>query len=203
MDISEFRSVKMNKFNPDEYGANVRFRRKKVQVHTFFVAEGFDLNPFPRNKRPWINTGSTNEDGNDIYVTTAVIDFILPDGRVCRVPRNFQWDGASIPRWARWFIGQPMGKYALAALLHDWLYSSRILGDTKNGRQEADELFLTVMEQLDISWWRRKSMYRAVRFGGGYPYHMTDETEHCEELMEFEPKYNPWKDYASFYNAIK
>jgi len=192
----------MKYFDPKEYGANVKFRSRQTKVHTFFVAEGFNLDPFLPHQRPWSKTGTTNETGHEEYITTETVDFILPDGRVCRVPKGFIWDGASIPKWAQWAIGKPMGEYALAALLHDWLYSSRILGDTRKGRKEADELFYTVMIQLDISWWRRKAMYRAVRIGGSTPYHKTDETEHCMKLMEFEPKYDPYDDYAEFYHAF-
>lgn len=186
-------------FQPDEYRANRKFRAKEVDVFTFFVTDGFDLSPFPKKQRPWKKTGYKNADHFDIYETTAIIDFILPDGRVCRIPIGFNWDGASIPKWAQNIIGKPMGKYALAALLHDWLYSSRILGNTKKGRLEADELFYTVMEQLDISWWRRKAMYRAVRFGGSDPYHKTSELTHCKLLFTQEPKYNPWEDYKKYF----
>ena len=156
---------------------------KGVTVHTFFVYDGFDLDPFPPQNRPWIKTGAKNRDGFPIYRTTAHIDFILPNWDVIRVPKGFEWDGSSIPKAAQWIIGKPMGKYALAALLHDWLYCSRLLGDNKKGRKKADELFLLVMDQLDIAWWRRKAKYRAVRIGGGVAYFDTDEREKCYILM--------------------
>tara|TARA_R100001591_G_scaffold99929_1_gene106285 strand:+ start:1212 stop:1790 length:579 start_codon:yes stop_codon:yes gene_type:complete len=189
----------MKYFEPDVYRANVRFRKKEVNVFTFFVSDGFDLSPFPKNKRPWHKSESKNNDGFDLYYTTAIIDFILPNGRVVRIPRGFQWDGASIPKWAQFIIGKPMGKYALAALLHDWLYQSLILGKSKKGRLEADELFYTVMEQLDISWWRRKAMYRAVRIGGKKPYFKNKNLWYCKTIFAQETKYNPWKDYKKFF----
>lgn len=191
----------MKHFNPDEYAKNKAFRQKESPVYTFFVGEGFNLTPFIKSQRPWKPIGKKNKDGLQLYKTKAIIDFILPDGRVCRIPRGFEWDGASIPKAAQWLIGKPMGKYALAALLHDWLYASRILGTTRKGRIEADELFYTVMEQLRISWWRRKAMYRAVRIGGYYAYFKTDESEHCYNIMCVENKYNPWYDYAEFFKA--
>jgi len=186
-------------FNPKEYRANVKYRKKKVDLFTFFVSEGFDLSPFPKKQRPWKKTGYKNGDQFDIYETTAIIDFILPNGEVCRIPIGFNWDGASIPKWAQSFIGKPMGNYALAALLHDWLYSSLILGKNKKGRLEADELFYTVMDQLDISWWRRKAMYRAVRFGGKKPYFETKNLFICKTLFLQETKYNPWIDYKKLF----
>lgn len=191
----------MKHFNPDEYSQNKKFREKSIKVFTFFVGEGFHLQPFMKNKRPWKPINKKDADGSQLYRTTAIHDFILPDGRVVRTPKGFEWDGASIPKAAQWLIGKPMGKYALAALLHDWLYASRILGTTRKGRIEADELFYTVMEQLRISWWRRKAMYRAVRIGGYHAYFKTDESEHCYNIMCVENKYNPWYDYSEFFKA--
>jgi hypothetical protein len=191
----------MKLFEPDVYRANRRFLRKVKgrKLFTFFVSNITNLEPFEESKRPWKKLGKLNADGANIYVTTAIIDFVLPDGRICRIPMGFEWDGASIPKWAQGIIGKPMGKYALGALLHDWLYASRILGDTRGGRKQSDELFLMAMKQLDISWWRRKVMYRAVRFGGSDAYHKTDERAHCKSIFLEVNKFNPWKDYRGFF----
>ena len=70
----------MINFQPDEYRANVKYRKKEVDLFTFFVSDGFDLSPFPKKQRPWKKTGYKNADHFDIYETTAIIDFILPDG---------------------------------------------------------------------------------------------------------------------------
>lgn len=191
----------MKLFNPKEYRANRRFIRKVKgeKLFTFYVSKITTLEPFDEQKRPWRSLNRVNVDGLHLYATTAIIDFVLPDGRICRIPKGFEWDGASIPKWAQWIIGKPMGRYALAALLHDWLYSSRILGDTKKGRLRADELFLMAMKCLKIAWWRRKSMYRAVRLGGSKAYHQSDERQHCKRLFHSINKYNPWGDYKSMY----
>jgi hypothetical protein len=189
----------MKYFNPREYRANKLFRIKEVDLFTFFVSHGFNLSPFPKKQRPWQKSETKTSDGFYLYDTTAIIDFILPNGRVVRIPKGFQWDGASIPKWAQAIIGKPMGKYALAALLHDWLYQSLILGKSNKGRKRADELFYTVMEQLDISWWRRKAMYRAVRFGGKKAYFDTKKLWYCKTIFAQETKYNPWEDYKKFF----
>jgi len=195
----------MKYFEPKGYRANREFIKKVkgYKLFTFFVSKINNLEPFRADKRPWRHIHKKNEDGFDLYVTTAVIDFILPDGRICRIPKGFEWDGASIPKWAQWIIGKPIGRYSLGALLHDWLYASRILGDDKKGRLEADELFLLALTQLKIAWWRRKAMYRAVRLGGSYAYHETSEVEQCKLLFIPFAKYNPWRDYSKFYPKAK
>lgn len=194
----------MKYFDPKEYRANRNFMRKvrSKKLFTFFVSNVTDLKPFDRNKRPWIKTYKQTG-GFDEYVTTAVIDFILPDGRVCRIPKGFLWDGASIPKFAQGVIGRPMGDYALAGLIHDWLYCSRILGNNDNGRKKSDELFLLTMKCLDISWWRRKIMYRAVRIGGHSAYFDSDERHHCKSIFSRVSKYNPWSDYKEYFPENK
>jgi len=189
----------MKHFNPKEYRANRKYIRqvRGFKLFTFFLSNVTTLVPFDENKRPWKPTRVVR--GVQRYETTAIIDFVLPSGIVLRIPKGFEWDGASIPKFAQWIIGKPMGEYALAALIHDWLYSSKVLGDTKKGRLEADEYFLMAMKALDVAWWRRKTMYRAVRFGGGKPYHGTDNTHHCRSIFLNINKYNPWKDYKQFF----
>ena len=88
------------------------------------------------------------------------------------VCKGFVYDGASIPRVFWRFIGPPAaGKYAHAALLHDWLYVRQVW--FKNGkftritRKEADDIMLMVMKEDGVSWWRRNAIHRAVRLGGG------------------------------------
>ena len=179
------------KFNEKEYSKEVRKKKfKGVKVHTFFVYDGFDLDPFPPQNKPWFDTGKT-KNGFKVYQLKDTIDFILPNWEVVRVPKGFEWDGASIPKFAQWIIGKPIGKYALAALLHDWLYRSQLLGKTKKGRKKSDELFLLVMDQLDVTWWRRKSMYSSVRIGGGSAYFDSSEVEKFYILMK-DDFYNPF-----------
>lgn len=153
------------------------------------------MKPFEKGSRPWKRTEFYNADGHPLYETTAVIDFVLESGSVVRVPQGFLWDGASIPKSVQWLIGKPMGRYALSALLHDWLYASRILGDTKAGRRAADKIFNRTLAQQNISSWRRIAMYRAVRLGGSYAYHKTDETMSCIKLMDLHQEFNPFADY--------
>ena len=77
------------------------------------------------------------------------------------VPENgFVSDLASVPR-ILWSLLPPSGKYAPAAVIHDYLY--RLPGCS---RFLADAIFREVMAQLGVSFWKRCVMYYAVRFFG-------------------------------------
>lgn len=76
------------------------------------------------------------------------------------VPAGFQMDLASIPR-----IFRPLfpvhGKHTRAAVIHDWLYAKNI-----GKRKDADDLFLSIMKELGVGWFKRYAMWSAVRAGG-------------------------------------
>ena len=82
-------------------------------------------------------------------------------GKVISVPEGFLTDFASIPRPFWSIIGHPTGQCGKAAILHDWLYHTQ-----ECIRKYADLVFLEAMEVLDVSWWRRRLMYRCVRMWG-------------------------------------
>jgi len=76
-----------------------------------------------------------------------------------KVPVGFYTDGASVPRFF-WWLFPPMGKYAGAAVVHDYLLF------TKMDRQFADDTFYRAMITLGVAKWRAKSMWAAVRVFG-------------------------------------
>lgn len=81
-------------------------------------------------------------------------------GETVTVPEGFVTNMASIPR-IFWNILPPTGKYAKAAILHDWLYTDR-----KKPRAECDRILLDGMKSLDVEAWKRYLMYGAVRLFG-------------------------------------
>ena len=84
-------------------------------------------------------------------------------GYCINVQEGFVSDMASIPKLFWNLIGSPFtGRYTEAALVHDALYASEALP-----RKEADGVFLELMAQAGVSYWKRYSMYWAVRLGGG------------------------------------
>ena len=83
-----------------------------------------------------------------------------PGSVLISVPRGFITDLASIPApFEPWF--DVNGPSRRAAVLHDYLYR-RGLGT----RVLADLIFRQAMADCGVSWWRRWSMWSAVRIGG-------------------------------------
>ena len=78
------------------------------------------------------------------------------------VPAGFEFDGASIPPPVWPIIGSPFDpRFVRAALLHDWAYSSHLIG-----RKTADVAFRDILIADGVGEWRAELMYRAVRLAG-------------------------------------
>lgn len=88
---------------------------------------------------------------------------VVVDGRETEIeiPAGFNWDGASVPRLFQ-NVFPKWGKYAVASLVHDWLYANNI-----GKRREADRIFLHLMSEAGVNWLGRHIMYLAVRLFGG------------------------------------
>ena len=92
------------------------------------------------------------------FHTPQYINWIL-------IPKGFLTDFASIPKAFWSIIGSPTStKASIAAVCHDYLYHTQ-----KGTREKADKAFLYLMEQDGVGFFKRYSMYYAVRvFGGSY-----------------------------------
>jgi hypothetical protein len=98
------------------------------------------------------------------------VAFDLGDGRELIVLEGFEFDGASIPRWAWDRIGHPyMPEFIAAALAHDALYHSHLLT-----KAESDAIFRELLKVAGVSWFRRDVMTRAVTMFGGQAYRNAD-----------------------------
>lgn len=87
------------------------------------------------------------------------------------IDKGFDFDGASIskPLWS--IIGSPFtGNYVRAALFHDGLYACCTLD-----RKLSDEIFLDLMKEDGVGYFKRYSMYLAVRAFGSSAYNNTPE----------------------------
>ncbi len=85
-----------------------------------------------------------------------------PSEEIITVPEGTITDLASVPR-ILWAIFPPHGRYAKAAIIHDYLYSNAL-----GTKAWADRVFLEAMEVLSVPRWRRLVMYWGVRlFGKG------------------------------------
>jgi hypothetical protein len=74
-----------------------------------------------------------------------------------KVPKGYRTDFASVPR-PLWPLFPPFGRYARAAIVHDYLYSTNACS-----RFLADCLFRELMFHLKVPTHRRVIMYYAVR----------------------------------------
>jgi hypothetical protein len=77
------------------------------------------------------------------------------------VPVGFVTDFASIPRLF-WSLLRPDGNYAYAAVLHDYLYWTQ-----ERPRGECDMILKLGMEDFSINTTTVRTIYDAVRTGGG------------------------------------
>ncbi|ECE6803540.1 phage tail protein [Salmonella enterica subsp. diarizonae] len=93
--------------------------------------------------------------------------FYLSDDEsdVIEVPAGFITDLATVPR-VFWILLPPDGKYAKAAIIHDYLYDNAL-----RTKKEADRIFLDGMTVLGVPKWKRTVMYYAVKLFGRGNYH--------------------------------
>ncbi|EEI4447826.1 DUF1353 domain-containing protein [Salmonella enterica] len=100
-------------------------------------------------------------------------EFYLSDDEsdVIEVPAGFVTDLASVPR-IFWSLMPPDGRYAKAAIIHDYMYDN-----AQRTKREADRIFLDGMTVLGVPKWKRTVMYLAVRlFGRGNYRKLTDRS---------------------------
>lgn len=81
-------------------------------------------------------------------------------------PTGFWTDLASVPR-PLWPLAPRDGKYAPAAVLHDWLYWAQCVEDTEVDRAYADGVLRRASVELGVSRVMRWAMWSAVRLTGG------------------------------------
>jgi hypothetical protein len=81
------------------------------------------------------------------------------------VPVGFDTDLASIPR-PFWPLFPPSGRYAPAAVLHDWLYWHGMVQTEPITRRYADHVLRTAAGDLGVSWPVRWAIWDGVRAFG-------------------------------------
>ena len=94
---------------------------------------------------------------SDLHLTIGKLKITIPSG--------FVTDLASVPR-AFWSFFPPFGKYTTAAIIHDFLYSTKnVYGINKT---IADKIFYKIMILSGTPKWKAKVMYYGV-VGFGKP----------------------------------
>jgi hypothetical protein len=126
-------------------------------IDTVRVLAAVDVGP---NKLDLV--GRILPDGRHFKLSVGMVYFVKEAASlaVVKVPIDFVTDFASVPRLL-WQVLPPWGPYSTAALFHDYLYRSGLAP-----RAEADAIFLEIMKELGVSWWKRRSMWATVRLFG-------------------------------------
>jgi hypothetical protein len=81
------------------------------------------------------------------------------------VPEGFVTDGVSSPRSLAWVCSPMGGRYAEAAVLHDYLYSP--MCKRSLSRKQCDKYFYGAMRADGVGSVKAWAMYLAARFFGG------------------------------------
>lgn len=112
------------------------------------------------------------------------------------VPRGFVTDFASIPR-AFWAADlSPNGRYSKAAIVHDYLYWTQACS-----REQADNLLDIAMQESNVGYLQRNTIYWGVRAGGDGAW-QANATQRAQGLPRIVPaesfSFGPnvvWADY--------
>lgn len=100
-----------------------------------------------------------------LWTLIAPLSYRTKTGHLITVPAGFVTDLASIPQFA-WSLGfAPDGPWAKAAVIHDYLYSTKGQGGVYT-RAQADSILDEAMADLGVPGWRRAIIWAAVRVGG-------------------------------------
>jgi len=106
-------------------------------------------------------------DPNKLKEAYEVVDDIeATEGSVVvKVPAFFQFDGASIPRFAWQVIGDPFRpRFMRASVFHDWIYHTHQVD-----KKTADDRFHEMLREDGVGSIKTWIMQKAVTtFGGGY-----------------------------------
>lgn len=85
-------------------------------------------------------------------------------GKTVRVPKFFQYDGASVPAPAWQAIGTPFNpRFMVPAVFHDWLYHTHLVDD----RAVVDEIFYKLLVACGVGKTKAWLMCQAVEMAGG------------------------------------
>ena len=114
----------------------------------------------------WADTDGSTYAEQDIagawktWVTEEPMVFTT-HGQTYIIPSGFLTDFTSIPRAFRWLFSVVGAPHQVAAVAHDYMYSTAACT-----RAYADMVFLDACKAMGVSNWKAQVMYRALRVGG-------------------------------------
>ncbi len=100
-----------------------------------------------------------NQKGKKCIVVRKTFKYKSKDGQKWIVPKGFQSDAASIPKWAQKFIGEPLqGDTLRAVLVHDVYCENK-----KRSQEDTHKVFGEIMKHDGVNLVTRNLMYQAVK----------------------------------------
>lgn len=88
-----------------------------------------------------------------------------------RIPADYAFDGASIPRPIWSLIGAPFEPdFILASCVHDWYCERSIEGGDYLSRVIGDGVFFALLNRAGVPAWKCVAMYLAVRLHSWWLY---------------------------------
>ncbi len=103
---------------------------------------------------------------NNLNLSKLVSDAVYKLGSFSHlIKAGFEWDGASIPKWAWIIVGSPFEpRFMVASAIHDDMYRQCM------NRANADLYFYWILLKSNVDQKVAEKMYYAVRIGGYKPY---------------------------------
>ena len=88
------------------------------------------------------------------------------DDEIFIIPKDFETDLASIPRWYWMILSPQYSAFVYPSIIHDYFYRCANLKD----RAFADEVFYKALRANGVSKYTSLKFYLAVRFFGAHSY---------------------------------
>jgi|SRR6185437_5424361 len=98
--------------------------------------------------------------------------YIIDDTTKVTVPTGFCTDLTSVPQLFWNIFPPPGGMYGKAAVIHDYIYYYGTVYNYKDNinqsitRKQADQVFMQAMNDLNVPWYTRYTLYIGLRVGG-------------------------------------
>lgn len=112
---------------------------------------------------------------NYLYKTCTEIRFKVEDDEYV-IPKNFETDLATIPRFAWSFVSPFYSHFFRPAIVHDFFYRKSCDFD----RRQADIIFYSMLRNEGLSDLKASCIYYLIRIFGG-KYYTEDYCEHDSE----------------------
>ena len=123
------------------------------------------LTPKPHNVE-FYDEFSIRPKADYIYIVTDSFGVEVDETDIM-IPRNFETDLASVPRWYWSFIAPISTELVAPAILHDYLYSCPAYFT----REEIDDIFYWGLIANGVSEYTSYQMYIVIRIFGGRHFH--------------------------------